>query len=163
MGRWTDRESDEQRLPDGMQRIGYDADTQRYTYRDADGSHWEGEEGSQYGQLHPAGARPQLSPGQVEAHNETLRAGNRQAWRYMLPFALIAIVFLLLLFRFLDSGSSTKVLTCLPNNHPYEVRKGDTCWAIAEKFGLDVEGLVKLNSGLECEKMWAGSKVCVPE
>jgi hypothetical protein len=34
-----------------MQRIGYDADTQRYQYRDADGSHWEGGEGNSYGQL----------------------------------------------------------------------------------------------------------------
>lgn len=31
-------DSDEERLPEGMERIGYDADTETYTYRDADGS-----------------------------------------------------------------------------------------------------------------------------
>jgi hypothetical protein len=40
-------------LPDGFERIGYDADTQRYTFRDArDGSLWEGGEGAEYGTLH---------------------------------------------------------------------------------------------------------------
>jgi hypothetical protein len=35
-----------------MRRIGYDADTQTYTYRDdADGSIWEGPPGSRYGKL----------------------------------------------------------------------------------------------------------------
>lgn len=43
---------DEYRLPEGLQRIGYDADTQIYTYQDTDGSYWEGEEGNRYGQLH---------------------------------------------------------------------------------------------------------------
>lgn len=42
---------DEHRLPEGMKRVGYDADTQRYYYRDGGGSLWEGPEGSQYGQL----------------------------------------------------------------------------------------------------------------
>jgi hypothetical protein len=43
---------DEERLPDGLTRIAYDADEQRYTYQDADGSLWEGEEGERYGRLH---------------------------------------------------------------------------------------------------------------
>ena len=34
-----------------MRRIGYDADTQTYTYRDADGSLWEGAPGARYGKL----------------------------------------------------------------------------------------------------------------
>jgi hypothetical protein len=42
---------DEHRLPEGMQRVGYDADTQVYTYQDADGSYWEGAEGARYGNL----------------------------------------------------------------------------------------------------------------
>lgn len=48
----TDPHQDEYRLPDGMQRVGYDADEQRYTYRDTDGTLWEGEEGETYGTLH---------------------------------------------------------------------------------------------------------------
>jgi hypothetical protein len=35
-----------------MTRVGYDADTQIYTYRDSDGSYWEGAPGVRYGKLH---------------------------------------------------------------------------------------------------------------
>ncbi|KAK3681656.1 hypothetical protein B0T22DRAFT_299872 [Podospora appendiculata] len=52
MGRWAHLDTDEERLPDGMTRVGYDADTQIYTYRDTDGSYWEGAPGSQYGRMH---------------------------------------------------------------------------------------------------------------
>jgi hypothetical protein len=38
-----------------MQRVGYDADTQTYTYRDQDGSFWEGDPGVRYGLLHRTG------------------------------------------------------------------------------------------------------------
>lgn len=51
MGRWAQFDTDEERLPDGMTRVGYDADTQTYTYRDADGSLWRGAPGVQYGRL----------------------------------------------------------------------------------------------------------------
>ncbi|KAL2128354.1 hypothetical protein VTI74DRAFT_9295 [Chaetomium olivicolor] len=52
MGRWSHLDTDEERLPEGMTRVGYDADTQVYTYRDSDGSYWEGAPGCQYGKLH---------------------------------------------------------------------------------------------------------------
>ncbi|KAL2200847.1 hypothetical protein P885DRAFT_73196 [Corynascus similis CBS 632.67] len=52
MGRWSHLDTDEERLPEGMVRVGYDADTQVYTYRDSDGSYWEGAPGVQYGKLH---------------------------------------------------------------------------------------------------------------
>ncbi|RDW57446.1 hypothetical protein BP6252_13784 [Coleophoma cylindrospora] len=45
---------DEARLPEGMERMGYDADTQTYSYRDQDGSYWEGDPGARYGELHPS-------------------------------------------------------------------------------------------------------------
>lgn len=45
------RMQDDYRLPEGMKRVGYDADTQRYTFRDQSGQHWIGPEGSQYGEL----------------------------------------------------------------------------------------------------------------
>ncbi|KAH6849661.1 hypothetical protein B0I37DRAFT_369511 [Chaetomium sp. MPI-CAGE-AT-0009] len=63
MGRWSHLDTDEERLPEGMTRIGYDADTQVYTYRDTDGSHWEGAPGVQYGKLYrvrPAPALPSV-------------------------------------------------------------------------------------------------------
>lgn len=51
MGRWSHLDTDEERLPEGMTRIAYDADTQTYMYRDADGSHWQGAPGVEYGTL----------------------------------------------------------------------------------------------------------------
>ena len=52
MGRYTDADSDAGRLPDGMRRVGYDSDTQVYTFRDTDGSLWESLPGAEYGRLH---------------------------------------------------------------------------------------------------------------
>ncbi|KAK8021579.1 peptidoglycan-binding LysM [Apiospora arundinis] len=52
MGRWSQYDTDEERLPEGMVRIGYDADDQTYTFRDTnDGSIWESAPGNQYGRL----------------------------------------------------------------------------------------------------------------
>ena len=42
---------DDYRLPEGMKRVGYDADTQRYTFKDKDGSLWEGPEGQEFGEM----------------------------------------------------------------------------------------------------------------
>lgn len=52
MGRWSHLDTDEERLPDGMTRVGYDGDTQIYTYQDNDGSYWEGAPGVKYGRLY---------------------------------------------------------------------------------------------------------------
>ena len=62
MGRWSHLDTDEERLPDGMTRIGYDADSQTYTYRDSDGSTWEGAPGNQYGKLFKVKTPPAASP-----------------------------------------------------------------------------------------------------
>ena len=52
-----EREADEvdPRLPEDMTRIGYDADTETYTYRDADGSLWVGGQGNRYGRMRRVG------------------------------------------------------------------------------------------------------------
>ena len=42
---------DSYRLPEGMKRIGYDADSGRYYFRDRDGSTWVGEEGVEVGEM----------------------------------------------------------------------------------------------------------------
>lgn len=49
--RYAEYDTDDERLPEGMQRVHYDADTQVYTFRDANGSLWEGPPGSRYGHL----------------------------------------------------------------------------------------------------------------
>lgn len=49
--RFAEYDADEDNLPQGMTRIGYDADTETYTFSSADGSIWEGSPGSRYGNL----------------------------------------------------------------------------------------------------------------
>ncbi|OCB85619.1 LysM-domain-containing protein [Sanghuangporus baumii] len=61
MGRWTQYDEDEYRLPEGMERVGYDADTQRYTFKDQDGGYWEGPEGAEFGELRKVGQEPRSS------------------------------------------------------------------------------------------------------
>ncbi|KAF7345481.1 hypothetical protein MVEN_01566500 [Mycena venus] len=51
MGRWTQYDEDSTRLPEGMKRIGYDADTARYTFRDREGSIYMGPAHEHYGLL----------------------------------------------------------------------------------------------------------------
>ncbi|KAI0014994.1 carbohydrate-binding module family 50 protein [Xylariomycetidae sp. FL0641] len=58
MGRWSQYDTDEERLPEGMQRIGYDADEETYTFRDTDGSIWESAPGNKYGRLHRVSGPP---------------------------------------------------------------------------------------------------------
>ncbi|ETS87054.1 hypothetical protein PFICI_00882 [Pestalotiopsis fici W106-1] len=70
MGRWSQYDTDEERLPSGMTRIGYDADDQTYTFRDADGSIWESAPGSQYGGLHRVSGPPAPRQQQQSTHYE---------------------------------------------------------------------------------------------
>lgn len=42
---------DEYRLPEGMKRVGYDADSGRYTFKDRDGSLWLGAEGAEFSEM----------------------------------------------------------------------------------------------------------------
>jgi len=51
MGRWTQYDEDDYRLPEGMKRIGYDADSGRYYFRDSDGSFWQGGAGASFGEM----------------------------------------------------------------------------------------------------------------
>ena len=44
-------EQDDYRLPAGMERVGYDADTQRYTFKDQRGQYWTSPAGSEFGEL----------------------------------------------------------------------------------------------------------------
>ncbi|KAF7371133.1 hypothetical protein MSAN_00748600 [Mycena sanguinolenta] len=51
MGRWTQYNEDSTRLPEGMKRIGYDADTARYTFCDREGNIYMGPAHEEYGLL----------------------------------------------------------------------------------------------------------------
>ncbi|KAF2183208.1 carbohydrate-binding module family 50 protein [Zopfia rhizophila CBS 207.26] len=168
MGRWADLDSDEHRLPEGFTRVGYDADSQTYTYQDSSGRTWEGEEGNRYGQLHPVGSRREPSAEEISAHNARLKEGNKESVRMMLPFALLVLVFMLLLFKFINGGAGAddKVqVHCAESYTAYEIRKGDTCWGVAKAYGLGVDDLLELkgNEGVDCDKLGVGQQVCVPE
>ncbi|KAF9011967.1 hypothetical protein BDQ17DRAFT_1345202 [Cyathus striatus] len=53
MGRWTQYEEDASRLPEGFMRVGYDAETQRYKFKDRYGKLYQSELGAAYGTLTP--------------------------------------------------------------------------------------------------------------
>ena len=42
---------DDYRLPEGMKRVGYDADVGKYFFRDNEGQLWEGQEGAEFGEM----------------------------------------------------------------------------------------------------------------
>lgn len=60
---------DSYRLPEGMQRIGYDSDTRRYTFRDQHGGIWEGSPGEEFG-----GELRQISGPTVPANDGVYRS-----------------------------------------------------------------------------------------
>ncbi|EPQ60012.1 hypothetical protein GLOTRDRAFT_108764 [Gloeophyllum trabeum ATCC 11539] len=49
MGRWTQKDEDPYRLPEGMKRVAYDDYTETYYFLDSDGSIWAGVPGEEYG------------------------------------------------------------------------------------------------------------------
>lgn len=53
-------------------------------------------------------------------------------------------------------------MTCPEHNKPYEIKLGDTCWAIAKDYGTSVDTLRAANPGLDCSALRPGVKVCVP-
>lgn len=58
MGRYSQLDTDEERLPHGVKRVGYDADSETYSYRDSLGLKYEGAPGAQYGHLQRVGNAP---------------------------------------------------------------------------------------------------------
>ncbi|KDQ32748.1 hypothetical protein PLEOSDRAFT_1015367, partial [Pleurotus ostreatus PC15] len=58
MGRWTQYDEDAYRLPAGIKRTAYDADTGVYTYRDGNGQTYVGSPHQRYGTLRPISQPP---------------------------------------------------------------------------------------------------------
>jgi hypothetical protein len=62
MSRRSRYDEDARRLPEGMKRVGYNANTQRYTFQDQkDRTFWEGPEGSRFGKLTQSTSKSLLS------------------------------------------------------------------------------------------------------
>ncbi|VDC06708.1 unnamed protein product [Peniophora sp. CBMAI 1063] len=183
MGRWTQYDEDEYRLPSGMKRVGYDADTGRYYFRGGDGTLWEGAQGAQYGEMRkvegapvalPEGAEDDLEPGPTTADGyaplstdgskpRVRFATTDNSYRMLFPFFLIIIVFLLLVFRLVNpSHSSPPKNPCTNGTVPTTIVSGDTCWNIAKAHGCKLEDLTALNPGVQCDKLRPGQSLCVP-
>lgn len=118
-----------------MRRVGYDADTQTYTYRDADGSLWEGAPGARYGKLTqiegPTPARRRTPPPPPRAkdnspgessdqrstrpftdfsqvdQNEDPPVVRHEDWRMLAPFLLLVCLILLLIWHMLSRSTAT--------------------------------------------------------
>lgn len=183
MSRFSRYDTDEERLPQGMSRVGYDAESQTYTYRDADGSYWEGAPGAEYGHLTRvsggscpnsdnddnsddrapfipgSGEPPRLEPWELEQQSW------RQAWAPLLNFFVLVGLFLIgviwLLYHFKRTPPERIECGGL-GEAAYRIHKGDTCWAIANRKGTSVEDLLGSNSSLDCDRLKVGSWICVP-
>lgn len=93
-----------------------------------------------------------------------IRHAKREDWRYMAPFFLLIVLFLLLVWRFFGPELSfSAAAPCPEGSTVYRVQEGDTCWGIAERVGISVEELRGWNEGLECEALGVGEGMCVPE
>lgn len=169
MSRFSQYDTDEERLPEGMERIGYDADTEVYTFQDADGSYWESAPGNRYGQLTRVGAAPAPEDGDdTEPFLISEDVYPKKSWRHemmpLLNFGLIIGLCLLGLFWYLHfSGSaSTPAVNCADGWSTYKIQSGDTCWSIGEDKEITVEDLIHDNPLLNCNTLGVGTKICVP-
>ncbi|KAI1344212.1 carbohydrate-binding module family 50 protein [Xylariaceae sp. FL0016] len=178
MARWSEYDTDEERLPEGMQRIGYDADDQTYTFRAADGSIWESAPGNRYGQLRRVTTvLPQYGDDEDETNpNAPLNPAStdylepKASWRSemqpLLNWFLLVGLFLLGIFWFIGATTPNKpelVVECDGQSTAYLIKHGDTCWAIAEHMGVPLETLLQENPGLDCDKLTSGQNICVPQ
>lgn len=186
MGRWSHLDSDEERLPSGMQRIGYDADTETYSYRDSDGSIWEGPPGSQYGRLTRVSGPPppsydedddDLEGGGLASERQPLSydddnnyTGAKPSWRHemmpLLNFLVLIGLFLIGVFWFLSGASdhkAEKIVACSDQATPHEIVAGDTCWSIADAGGVSLDQLQQENEGVNCDALSVGGTICVPK
>lgn len=172
MSRFSRYDTDEERLPEGMTRVGYDADTQVYTFQDADGSYWESAPGCEYGQLTRVGDGHDEDAGDTEPFlvGES-RPLPGKSWRTelmpLLNFGLIIGLSLLLLFWYLHwaAGSKEEVVlpSCADGGSPYVVKHDDTCWDIAQKSHITVEDILRANPAIDCDKLSIGSTLCLPD
>jgi len=188
MGRWTQYDEDEYRL--GMKRVGYDADTQRYYYRNDSGAIWAGAEGAEYGEMTrvsniptsisnasssrsdsdieaaPASSRSDgyqlltADPSRTMAHKAQINTG---AYRTLFPFFLIIAVVLLLIWRLiLYPGLSVPTKKCPEGTKAYWVQPGDSCWEISNAHKCSFEKFKELNPKVECDPLMPGTSVCLP-
>ncbi|OSD01202.1 carbohydrate-binding module family 50 protein [Trametes coccinea BRFM310] len=192
MGRWTQYDEDSSRLPEGMQRVGYDSDTGRYYFRDRDGSLWEGPQGAEYGEMRRVAGAPVVTDDHAQDDDEEAEIGvsssrpdgyrplavdvdgstharhttrTDSAYRVILPFFLIVAAVLLLVFRLVHSSTPVnppETLRCPGASEAYTLVRGDTCWELSQTRGCTVQDILNANDGLKCEALRPGQAICLP-
>ncbi|KFA78262.1 hypothetical protein S40288_02692 [Stachybotrys chartarum IBT 40288] len=169
MSRFSHYDTDEERLPEGMKRVGYDADTQVYTFRDADGSFWESAPGCEYGRLTQVGHSSPADDDDDDSvpflNEDSVKTSWRNDMMPLLNFGLLIGVFLLGLIWYLhwtapSYTSSSRV--CPESTSLYKIMHGDTCWDIGQKFDLPLDDITSLNQDLDCTKLRVGTELCLP-
>ncbi|KAF9078825.1 hypothetical protein BDP27DRAFT_1310237 [Rhodocollybia butyracea] len=178
MSRWSQYDEDSYRLPEGVQRIGYDADTGRYIFSSG-GSTLQGPQGARYGEM----TRVSGSEAQNDDEEAPTRADgyqplatdnnsplafrsdvNSNAYRTLAPFFLLIGVFLLLVWKLIYSGYKTAPNPCPEHaTIPYMVEPGDECWGIAHTYKCSLEELELLNPNVCGAGLRPGMVVCVPQ
>lgn len=191
MGRWSQYDEDDYRLPEGIKRIGYDADTARYYFRDQDGNVWHGAEGSEYGEMTKVDRLPSslvldddenrgddveayASPRAQSSGYRPLSTDlsrpmadqssiNMGSYRTLFPFFLIIAVVLLLIWRLVISpGISTPTRKCPEGLSSYWAQPGDSCWEISRKNGWSLEQFKEINPSVVCDPLMPGTSICLP-
>ncbi|KAJ7827184.1 hypothetical protein B0H13DRAFT_311433 [Mycena leptocephala] len=186
MGRWTQFDEDSTRLPEGMERIGYDSDTGRYYFRDASGSVWQGAQGAEFSEMtrvsEGAGANtssssyppdedveaaPRRSDGYqalpTDTNGRIIKNLNAGAYRTLFPFFLLIGVVLLLIWRLiLSPGLTPPPNPCPAGAASYLVEPGDSCWEISRTHGCSLDDFKNLNKKIDCDRLMPGTTVCLP-
>ncbi|KAI0307661.1 hypothetical protein B0F90DRAFT_44400 [Multifurca ochricompacta] len=186
MGRWSQYDEDDYRLPEGMKRVGYDTDSGKYTFCDKNGHLWEGQEGAQFGEMTQVAVsddgvvnthssdRDDVENGPARGEGYVLLSGgdgtpyprhsSGNPYRMLFPFFLIIIVVLMLVWRLVVSPGliPVKYSKCLEGSSRVTIIAGDTCWRIAETHGWELEALKVVNEDLRCERLMPGDQICVP-
>lgn len=158
MSRYHDYEDqDSYRLPEGFERIGYDADTQTYTYRGPDGTIHTGAPGAHYGLLVPASSL-------TDAESDAQVRDNREGYRLMLPFFLLVFVVLFCLIAppWKKNFGWNLGVECGEGEVVHRIESGETCWGIAEGYGSSVGEIERVNAGIDCAALKVGKEMCVP-
>ena len=100
-----------------------------------------------------------IAPG----HKSRFGFRGNSAYRTILPFFLIVAVVLLLVIRLVSSGSSVPPVNCPPATEPYRISRGNTCWDLAQAWGISVDEILDVNKGLNCDSLRPGQSICLPE
>jgi len=183
MGRWTQYDEDDYRLPEGMKRVGYDSDTGRYYFRDRDGVLYEGVQGAEFSEMTRVSGAPiakpeetsdddlEAAPSRADGYqalateSDTIsgRRSNTSAYRTIFPFFLLIAVVLLLIWRLVISPTAAPPPPACPDKTtPYWVKSGDSCWEIARAHGTSLEQFKAINPKVDCDKLMPGRRVCLP-